>query len=171
MSIDYRIHPLKDYTPQIGTLVSMLDHTRDVTLSEIKDLTQQELDQRPSSFENSTGALLQHIAGIEKAHQLITFERRDFTKEEWEVWEPTLVLGEKGKEIHGNTIDYYINLLSSIREKTKQELQQKPDQWLWEEFKWPHGVAYNYHFMWYHVMEDELSHRGQIRLLKKALKK
>ena len=34
---------------------------------------------------NSIGALLKHIAAIEKVHQLISFQDRDFTKEELEI--------------------------------------------------------------------------------------
>jgi len=170
MTIDYRIQPKKTYSPQIGTLLSMLEHTREVTLSEIKELSQEQLDQRPEPFQNSIGALLQHMVGIEKAHQLITFEGRDFTAEEWKDWEASLVLGEKGHQFQGNTINHYINLLTSMREETKRQLKTKSDEWLWGEYQWPHGVSYNYHFMWYHVMEDEINHRGQIRLLKKHLK-
>lgn len=37
------------------------------------------------------------------------------------------------------------------------------------ERKWPNGVAYNQHYLWFHVLEDEISHRGQIRMLKNKL--
>ena len=46
---------------------------------------------------NSIGALLKHIAAIEKAHQFISFQERDFTKEELEIWKDALYLGESGK--------------------------------------------------------------------------
>ena len=49
-----------------------------------------------SSGGNSIGALLKHIAAIEKAHQLISFQERDFTKEELEIWEDALYLGNRG---------------------------------------------------------------------------
>jgi uncharacterized damage-inducible protein DinB len=29
----------------------------------------------------------------------------------------------------------------------------------------------NQHWAWFHVMEDEVSHRGQMRLIRKALKR
>lgn len=45
---------------------------------------------------NSIGALLKHIAAIEKAHQLISFQKRDFTKEELEIWEDAPYLGKQG---------------------------------------------------------------------------
>ncbi len=66
---------------------------------------------------NSIGALLKHIAAIEKAHQLISFQKRDFTKEELEIWEDALYLGEAGKSIRGYDILYYVQLLQKVREK------------------------------------------------------
>lgn len=34
------------------------------------------------------------------------------------------------------------------------------------ERKWPNGVAHNQYYLWFHVLEDEISHRGQIRMMK-----
>lgn len=102
MNIDYRIRSVDGYTKNIGELVSMLDHTRAVTLQEIKDLSVEQLDLIIPSGGNSIGALLKHIAAIEKAHQLISFQERDFTKEELKIWEDALYLGEAGRTLRGN---------------------------------------------------------------------
>lgn len=72
----------------------MLEHTRAVTLQEISNLSVEQLDSMPSGG-NSIGALLKHIAAIEKAHQLISFQERDFTKEELEIWKDALYLGKQ----------------------------------------------------------------------------
>ncbi len=58
----------------------MLEHTRAVTFLKIRDLSVEQLDLMIPSGGNSIGALLKHIAAIEKAHQLISFQERDFTK-------------------------------------------------------------------------------------------
>lgn len=42
--IDYRIISRENYSNKIGELVTMLEHTRDVTLSEISNLNQSDLD-------------------------------------------------------------------------------------------------------------------------------
>lgn len=118
---------------------------------------------------NSIGALLKHIAAIEKAHQLISFQKRDFTKEELEIWEDAPYLGEAGKSIRGYDIPYYVQLLQSVREESLKYLSKVDDTWLMSERKWPKGVAYNQHYLWFHVIEDEISHRGQIRMLKRKL--
>lgn len=94
MNIDYRIRSVDGYT-KIGELVSLLEHTRAVTLGEVKNLSVEQLDLIMQSSGNSIGALLKHIAAIEKVHQLISFQDRDFTKEELEIWEDALYLGKR----------------------------------------------------------------------------
>ncbi|RAN88388.1 hypothetical protein B5P41_18925 [Bacillus sp. SRB_28] len=169
MNIDYRIRSVDGYTKNIGELVSMLEHTRAVTLQEINELLVEQLDLIMPSGGNSIGALLKHIAAIEKAHQLISFQKRDFTKEELEIWEDALYLGEAGKSIRGYDIPYYVQLLQKVREDTLKCLSEQDDEWLMSERKWPNGVAYNQHYLWFHVLEDEISHRGQIKMLKNKL--
>ncbi|NUC18661.1 DUF664 domain-containing protein [Bacillus mycoides] len=169
MNIDYRIRSVDGYTKNIGELVSMLEHTRAVTLQEINELSVEQLDLIMPSGGNSIGALLKHIAAIEKAHQLISFQKRDFTKEELEIWEDALYLGEAGKSIRGYDIPYYVQLLQKVREETLKCLSEQDDEWLMSERKWPNGVAYNQHYLWFHVLEDEISHRGQIKMVKNKL--
>lgn len=84
---------------------------------------------------NSIGALLKHIAAIEKAHQLISFQERDFTKEELEIWENALYLGEAGRTIYGHEIQYYVQLLQSVREESLKYLIEQDDEWLLSERK------------------------------------
>ena len=52
----------------------MLEHTRAVTLQEINDLSVEQLDSIMSSGGNSIGALLKHIAAIEKLTNLFHFK-------------------------------------------------------------------------------------------------
>lgn len=169
MQIDYRIRSVEDYTPNIGQLVSMLEHTRAVTLQEIKDLTVEQLDFFLVDGGNSIGALLKHIAAIEKVHQLISFQNRDFTKEELEDWNDALFLGEEGRKIYKNEVQYYIQILNKVREDSLQYLREKDDAWLMSEGRWENGVVFNQYYLWFHVLEDEISHRGQIRMIKKRI--
>ena len=55
-----------------------------------------------------------------------------------------------------------------MRERTLQALQQRDDSWLDIETRWGQRLV-NHHWMWFHVFEDELNHRGQIRWLKRRL--
>ena len=59
---------------KIGELVSMLEHTRAVTLGEVRNLSVEQLDLIMQSSGNSIGALLKHIAAIEKFISLFHFK-------------------------------------------------------------------------------------------------
>ncbi|MFZ3578772.1 DinB family protein [Virgibacillus sp. DJP39] len=169
--IDYRIKPKENFTNKIGELVSMLEHTRAVTISEISNLDQSDLDYLPDDSSNSIGSLLSHIVSIEFVHQVISFEKRDLNEDEHLKWGPALELGGKArKEIKKNSLDYYLEELSQVRETTLTYLKSKKDSWLFEENKWGNGVSYNNYYLWFHVLEDEINHRGQIRVINRLLK-
>ncbi|MEH6943639.1 DinB family protein [Bacillus sp. JJ722] len=168
--IDYRIIPRENYSNKIGELVTMLEHTRDVTLHEISNLSQSDLDYLPKGSSNTIGSLLSHIAAIEFVHQIISFEKRDLTKNEYLKWRIALELGENAREVmKKKSLDYYINELSQVREKSLTHLKSKQDSWLFEEDKWGNGVPYNNYYLWFHVMEDEINHRGQIRTIQRLM--
>ena len=48
-----------------------------------------------------------------------------------------------------------------------EELARRDDAWLEEQSPFREGQPANNHFKWFHVFEDELNHRGQIRWLRK----
>ncbi|WP_085507468.1 DinB family protein [Thalassobacillus devorans] len=168
--IDYRITSRAGYAEKIGELVSMLEHTRAVTLEEIKGLSERELDFLPDDRSNTIGSLLLHIASIEYVHQVISFEKRDITEAEIEKWQAALELGETGRNsIRQHGLEFYLEKLSQVRENTLAKLKNYEDQWLFEENQWGNGVPHNNYYLWYHVMEDEINHRGQIRVIKRML--
>ncbi|AQU79286.1 DinB family protein [Planococcus faecalis] len=169
--IDYRIIPTENFSEKIGELVSMLEHTREVTLNEIFDLSQRDLDYLSDKRGNSIGSLLTHIASIEFVHQTISSENRDLTESEYIKWRTSLELGYTARvEIQKNPLVYYLNELHQVRQDTLALLKSKQDSWLAEEKIWPNGTLYNNYYLWFHVMEDEINHRGQIRTIKRLLK-
>ena len=167
----YLVQPLDGFSPRIGELVVMMNYARMATLWVSRDLTQEQLDARPNGFSNSVGMLLEHMAAVEVAYAASTFENRDLTEAETARWEPGLELGELGRErIKGNDLEYYLATLAAVREKTLAEFAQRDDDWLYEQTPfWDNEPANNY-FKWFHVFEDEINHRGQIRLIRNALK-
>lgn len=168
--MEYTVKPAQGYTEKIGELVFMLEHVREATVSEMSGLEPHQLDEIDHENGNSIGALLAHIAAIEKVHQLISFEGRDFTEAEWTAWGSALMLGEKARqEITGQPLHHYLRQLNDVRTATLQKLREKDDHWLYEERSWPNGIPYNMYYLWFHVLEDEISHRGQIRALRKKL--
>jgi uncharacterized damage-inducible protein DinB len=168
--IDYRIRTIGDFSPRIGELVSMLEHTRAVTLEEIQDLSEEELDYLVDEGSNSIGSLLLHIASIEFVHQIISFENRDINELELKQWKSALELGEGArKNINKNSVDFYIDELSKVRENTISQFKGLRDDWLFQEKEWGNGVPYNNYYLWFHVFEDEINHRGQIRTIKRMI--
>ncbi|MGP4060172.1 DinB family protein [Halobacillus sp. H74] len=168
--ITYQVHPEKGFTDKIGELVFMLEHVRAVTIQEVADLTEEELDySKPGG--NSIGALLSHMASIEYVHQQISFENRDLTEDEVAVWGIALELGQKANEtINSSSVDDYLDVLESTRDQTLELLKEKDDEWLYEEREWPNGKKYNQYYLWFHVLEDEINHRGQIRAMVRSFK-
>ena len=164
----YRIEPLPGYTPAIGRLVGMLTYARDTTLDAVKGLSTAQLDHLHDDGSNSIGALLAHIAAVEHAYQILTFHDRRLTPVEEASSEPAIKLGAEGRRLlRGNPLEHYVNDLSEVRRVTLEHLAARDDAWL--ERALVAAPAMNAHFAWFHVAEDEISHRGQIRWLRARL--
>ena len=158
------------FTPEVGRLVAMMTYARRTTLQAVEGLTVAELDHLHDDGSNSIGALLAHIAAVEAAYQVITFEGRDFNGQERARWGATLELGARARrEVRGQPLDHYVELLAEVRAATLREFARRDDRWLDEETPFWGGFAANNYFKWFHVFEDEINHRGQIRWLRKRL--
>ena len=165
--------PKKGYSPQIGTLVSMMTWMRMVLLMSVKGMSQKDLDYLLDQNANTIGALLMHLAATDRIYQINTFEGnplKDLPASYKEKWGVAMDLGEPArKSIKGNGLDYYLNLLGETREQTVSEFRKRDDTWLMAVDKgWGWGPTNNY-CKWSHVCEHESNHNGQIKLLKKRL--
>ncbi|NMH74174.1 DUF664 domain-containing protein [Bacillus sp. RO2] len=160
------------YTHEIGRLLAMMEYARGTKIDATQHLTVEELDYRIDGQGNSIGSLLLHIACVEEVYQILTFEEREPTEQEMEKLMAGLTLGDNAfKESKGNAASFYLEKLNKVRETTMHQLKQKEDSWLDEEFPFgPKHKANNY-FRWFHVFEDELNHRGQIRLISSHMKR
>ncbi|WP_036746918.1 DinB family protein [Paenibacillus sp. UNC451MF] len=166
----YLITDIDGFTPQIARIVSMMNYARLTTLNTVKGLSMEQLDYVHDSNSNTIGALLLHLAAVELGYQLDTFHKRKPNAEETKKWKPAYELGDLGrKEIHGHPLDYYIDELNQMRQTTLEEFKQRDDDWLYEESPFWGGKPANHYFMWFHVFEDEINHRGQMRWLRKRL--
>jgi hypothetical protein len=152
------IADLPGFTPQISKLVSMMNYARWTTLRVVRDLNVEQLDHRPQGFENSIGALLEHIAAVEVYYQAFTFEgRMELTETETARWGAGLDLGEQASGIRGHSLEHYVNQLEDVRAVTLGELGKRDDDWLQLEFPFWNGNPANHYFCWFHVFEDELT--------------
>jgi len=158
------------FTPRIGRLVSMMSYARHTTLAELDGLGVEALDRLHDSRSNSIGALFLHIAAVEAWYQADTFGTGKLDAEEMRAWGAALDLGERARhEIRGHDAEFYRRALEQVRAKTLLELARRGDAWLEERSPFGRGHSANNDFKWFHVMEDELSHRGQIRWLRKRI--
>ncbi|UFH57189.1 DUF664 domain-containing protein [Spirosoma sp. KNUC1025] len=64
------IGPIESYSPQIGTLVSMLNYNRDTIIHSVKNLTREQLDFLFAPHANTLGGLLLHLAAVDKYYQI-----------------------------------------------------------------------------------------------------
>jgi uncharacterized damage-inducible protein DinB len=163
-----RLDPLPGYAPTIGRLVAMLTYVRLGLINDIRHLSPEELDHLHDPQSNSIGALLAHAAAVERWYQVLTFEDRRPSAEEESAWGPALNLGQEGRiHLRGRDLDACIAELSSTRDATLKALSVRDDDWL--ERPLTALPEMNAHWAWFHVAEDEISHRGQIRWLRSRL--
>lgn len=166
----YTIEPKEGYTPQIGVLVMMLEDLRSRVTNNVQKLNQEETDFLMDNDANRMGAIILHLAATEKYYQVFTFENRDFTDQEKKEWWTALELGEPARnEFKGKPIDYYLKIWDGVRKETLELLKTKDDKWL--NSKTTNDDLMNNHWAWYHVMEHQANHMGQIALIKKRLPK
>lgn len=160
------IEEREGYTPHFGRLASMMNYARHSTLESVAGLSMAELDHLHDANSNSIGALLMHIAAVERFFQIYTLEDRKPDREDFARWGPALQLGDAGREhIKGNALNFYIDTLDSVRIRTLAAFRNLDDDWLSIERPWGENGPSNHHFLWFHVFEDEINHRGQIRWL------
>jgi uncharacterized damage-inducible protein DinB len=167
------IGPKADFTPQVGTMASMLTWMQRAVVTPVKGLTRADLDWLIDANANSIGALLLHLAAAETYYQLHTFdgikwgEWSDAVKQKWDA---AMNLGDAGRStIKGHDLDFYLAALSETRNKTLEGFRKRDDAWLMTvDQSWPWGPTNNY-CKWFHVCEHESHHAGQIDLLIKRL--
>jgi uncharacterized damage-inducible protein DinB len=167
------IGPKTGYSPQVGTLVSMLTWMRQAVVSSTKDLTQTDLDHLFDSRANTIGELMLHLVATETYYQMNTFEGIKWDSWSDEIkrkWDPAMNLGDAGRNtIKDHDRDYYLNILHETREKSLAEFAKRDDKWLMAiDENWFWGPTNNY-CKWFHVCEHESHHSGQIAFLRKRL--
>lgn len=167
------IGPRDGFSPQIGTLLSMMTWMRHVILMPVQGMSVEQLDFLVDENSNSIGAMLLHLAATERFYQVHTFERKewgDWSKEDIDRFEIASNLGDEArKTIKGNNLDYYLSALEEVRANTIKEFKKRDDKWLMaidEEFPW--GPTNNY-CKWFHVCEHESNHNGQFKYIKARL--
>ncbi len=155
----------KGYSPHIGVVVSMLDDLKRRVTNSVRNLSQEETDFLLDEEANRIGALILHLAATEKYYQVYTFQNRGYNSAERLKWDIPMNLGKKAQNaLQGKPIQYYLDLWDQVREETKRLLKTKDDKWFAAKVN---GSSMNNHWAWYHVMEHQANHMGQIRMILK----
>ena len=158
---------LEGVSPQIGSMISMLEDLKDRVEYKVKNMSVHELDYLHDENANRIGALIMHLAAAEKYYQVFTFEGRGFNEEEKRVWDDALNLGKEAREkFQGHEAQHYLDIYNEVRAKTITELKKRDDQWF-KEIQPSYG--WTNHYCWFHVMEHQSSHLGQILFLTKRI--
>lgn len=166
----YLIDKKEGLSLEFSNLISMMNYTRETTIAEVANLSIEQLDFLINEKANSIGMLLSHMNSIEKAYQIDTFENREFTEDDIEMLNPGLNLGKIAQiQIKEKPVDFYLEQLVETRNKTIEKFKTFEDSWLYSQSPFWEGKLANNYFKWFHVFEDELNHRGQIRLIKKII--
>lgn len=147
----------------------MLNDLKSRVTSSVQCMSEFETDYLLDENANRIGAMILHLAATETYYQVYTFEKRSFNKEEEQKWSIALNLGDNGrKQLQGKPISYYLDIFDEVRAKTLKLLKTKDDKWLKEKNR---AGSMNNFWAWYHVMEHQANHMGQIRLIAKRIPK
>lgn len=144
----------------------MLDYARCGTLDAVHGLSTAQLDTQVLTNGNTVALLLEHVTQVEQTYQAVTFRG---------VWPSgegaaSVFSEEKRASIRGYDLEHYLERLRAIRAKTLEGLRRRDDDWLYREYTpWPHGTPANNFFCWFHVVEEEFRHAGQMAVLRKEL--
>ena len=168
VSAQFTIEPVEGYSPQIGIMVDMLEEIKDRISKSVHDLDQADTDYEFDNKANSIGAMIMHLAATEAYYQVETLEERTWTKEESEFWSIAGSLGDVSREkLKGKPIKYYLDQWDQVRQKTLEGLKTRDDTWFASNLE-PEEEINNY-WVWFHVLEHQANHMGQIELVKARL--
>jgi hypothetical protein len=168
------IGPREGFSPQIGTLLSMMTWMRGAVVSSARGMTTEQLDYIHDADSNSIGSMLLHLAATERYYQIHTFEGKawgNFSEQDKKRFDAAMNLGDEGrKSIKGNTLDFYLSTLDEVRNNTIKEFKLRDDKWLLTvDEKWYWGPTNNY-CKWFHVCEHESNHNGQVKYIRSRVK-
>jgi len=153
-------------------LQGILRDARTTTILAIKNLSVAELHWQYKKGWNTIGALLSHMVAIENYFRVEFVKGRKFTKEEHEKWLPGMDMGEYLPQlINQQPIEDYVAKLTESREMmfdslahiTHHDLTRRIDDYDEE-------TGCNLAWVLYHMVEDEIYHRGQISMIRKLYK-
>jgi uncharacterized damage-inducible protein DinB len=157
----------KDHS--IDYLIGILEDARVTTLQMVYKIIPQALDWQFQKGWNTIGALLSHIAAIEHYFRIEFIEGRKLSLEENNKWLPAMDMGPYVPQlIKGLPVENYVAdlkesrdmLITALRKVTFTDFTKRIDEY-------DPVSGCNLAWALYHMVEDEIYHRGQITILYK----
>ncbi|HQW95476.1 MAG TPA: DinB family protein [Saprospiraceae bacterium] len=155
----------------IEYLLGILKDTRTTTIMTVRNFSANQLDWQYKEGWNTIGCLLLHISAIEHYFRIVYVEKRDLTEMENIELTPTLDMGGHIPSlIAGKEIDSYLNELTISRQKLLESFKQVNFETFSKIFQSKdYGSNSNLAWALFHMIEDEIYHRGQISMIKKLM--
>ncbi|QNF33662.1 DinB family protein [Adhaeribacter swui] len=150
-------------------LIGILEDARITTLQTIAKIPPAALDWQYQPGWNTIGALLAHITALEHYFRIEFVEGRKLTAEENQKWLPALDMGPYLPQLIKNhppeTYQKELTearqmLLAALQELTFEQFTQKIEEY-------DPDTGCNLAWALYHMVEDEIYHRGQISIIRK----
>lgn len=168
----YELEPLPGFSPAVGLIAGLLEHVRAGTSELIRTLDVETLDRLFDPAANSIGALVAHIVALEVATQRAAFHQSNYSAEERVRWSSALQLGDHARSsVRGYCAAEYVKWLNEVRTVTLDGMRIRDDTWLTSHIYSDSGKAVTVLYLWVHLLEDEASHRGQMRWLLRRVRR
>ncbi|MDF7815029.1 DinB family protein [Hymenobacter sp. YC55] len=153
-------------------LLGMLEDVRVTTWLTVQNLQVEELDWQYKAGWNTIGALLSHITALEHYFRIEFVEGRKLTEAENQQWEPALDMGKYIPQlIAGHPISTYQASLAASRQLLVQSLKNLTFEDFTKRIEgYDADSGCNLAWVLFHMIEDEIYHRGQISMIRKLYK-
>ena len=153
-------------------LLGMLEDVRFTTWQTVQHLQVQELDWQYKTGWNTIGALLSHITALEHYFRIEYVEGRKLTETENQQWEPALDMGKYLPQlINGQSIDAYQVSLTASRQLLLEALKNLTFEDFTKRIEgYDADTGCSLAWVLFHMIEDEIYHRGQISMIRKLYK-
>ncbi|MDQ4141111.1 MAG: DinB family protein [Bacteroidota bacterium] len=156
----------------IDYLLGILEDARVTTLQIVSKIPNQEIDWQFTEGWNTIGALLSHITAIEHYFRIEFVEGRKLTAEENKKWLPGMEMGPYIPQLRRNlSIEPYLVELTESRQMLIASLKGLTFENFTKRIEdYDPVTGCNLAWALYHMVEDEIYHRGQISILRKLYK-
>ena len=163
--LSYNVKEPIHYSPVFDVLIYNMIQIRLNTFFLVGRLSTSQLDYSNEYYTNSIGSLFLHINFLQFEFLITHLEKRFMTNEEIVRYTPAFQENLVKKMIKNHPINYYTGLMLETRDLIIKHFMKKDDDWLLNDKKGKDNIYSIYR----HLLDDELSHQGQIKLIKKQI--